>query len=125
MFIFSHRPQGCVFKISNSRSPFLSHKGDIVTIEYDSLQKRNQYPIDPVIVRKRDDLNWDDVVKNSTQAISTSKIGNNKREILKNFAKGQHLLEIGLKETKFPQVRSEYTQNSKHVQQIYYRRILE
>ncbi len=90
MYIYSRRPQGHVFQIFKSQSPFLVHKGDIVTIEYDSL-KRQQYPDDPVIVRKRDDLNWDDVVKNSTQAIPNSKIENNEREIFENFAKELHL----------------------------------
>ncbi len=88
--MYSHRPQGYVFQISKSQSPFLVHKGDIVTIEYDSL-KRHQYPVDPVIVRKRDDLNWNDVVKNSVQALPNSNIGNNKREIFEKFVKELHL----------------------------------
>ncbi len=87
--MYSPRPQGYVFQISKSLSPFLVHKGDIVTIEYDSL-KRNIYPVDPVIVRKRDDLNWEDIVKSSsTQAIPNSKIG--EREIFEKFAKELHL----------------------------------
>ncbi len=85
---YSCRPQGSVFQISKSQRPFLVHKGDIVTIEYDLFKRR---PIDPVIIRKRDDLNWDDVVKNSKQAIPNSKIRNNEREILEQFAKEKHL----------------------------------
>ncbi len=87
---YSHRPQGSIFQISKSQSPFLVHKGDIVTIAYDSF-KRRQYPIDPVIVRKRNDLDWDDVVKNSKQVIPNSKIGNIEREIFEKFAKEQNL----------------------------------
>ncbi len=92
IYIYSCRPQGYVFQISKSQSSFLVRKGDIVTIEYDSL-KRLQYPVDPVIVRKRDDLNWDDVVKNYAQAIpnSNSNTENNEREIFEKFANDQQL----------------------------------
>ncbi len=84
--IYSSRPQGSEFQIYEAQSPFLVHKGDIVTIEYDSL-KRRKYPINPVIVRKRNDLDWEDVVNNYKQAIPNSKIRNHVREIFENFAK--------------------------------------
>ncbi len=90
MYIYLPRPQGSVFQISKSRSPFLVHKGAIDTIELYSLQ-RHQYPVDPVIVRKRNDLNWDDVVNTYEQAIPNSKKGYNEREIFEKFAKKLHL----------------------------------
>ncbi len=60
------RPQGGIFQIPKHQSPFLVHKGDITTIAYDSF-KRQQLPVDPVIVCKRNDLSWDDVVINNTK----------------------------------------------------------
>ncbi len=62
-FIFTYvswyRPQGQVFQIPKSQKPFSVQQGDVVTIAYDSLQ-RSAIPVDPVIVRKRDDLHWGD-----------------------------------------------------------------
>ncbi len=62
------RPQGPVFQIPEAQRPFLVHQGDIVTIAYNSF-KRNKIPFDPLIVRKRDDLRWDDVL-NSTKPVT-------------------------------------------------------
>ncbi len=55
----AHRPQGTVFQIPKDQKPFPIQQGDVITIAYDS-SKRNSIPVDPVIVRKRDDLHWGD-----------------------------------------------------------------
>ncbi len=55
-----HRPQGPVFQMLKAQTPFPIQHGDVVTISYDSL-KRRKIPIDPIIVRKRDDLYWGDI----------------------------------------------------------------
>ncbi len=52
-----HRPQGTVFQMPKYQAPFSVQNGDVITIAYDSLQ-RSTIPVDPVIIRKRDDLYW-------------------------------------------------------------------
>ncbi len=54
-----HRPQGTIFQISKDQTPFPIQQGDVITLAYDS-SKRGAIPVDPVIVRKRDDLHWGD-----------------------------------------------------------------
>ncbi len=54
------RPHGTVFQMSKDKKPFSIQQGDVVTIAYDSLKKRHTVPVDPVIVRKRDDFHWRD-----------------------------------------------------------------
>ncbi len=55
----AYRPQGTVFQIPKDQKPFPIQQGDVITIAYDSL-KRHSIPVDPVIIRKRDDLHWGD-----------------------------------------------------------------
>ncbi len=64
--IVLNRPQGDVFQIPKHHSPFPIHKGDIITIAYNSF-KRRQIPVDLVIVCKRNDLLWEDIVINNTK----------------------------------------------------------
>ncbi len=64
-----NRSKGTVFHIPKAHGSFTVHKGDIVTIAYNSF-KRNNIPEDPVIVCKRSDLHWDDIVLNNTKKLA-------------------------------------------------------
>ncbi len=59
---FLYRPKGDVFQIAKTKDAFPMFQGDIITIAFNSF-KKNKTPVDPVIICKREDLCWDDVMK--------------------------------------------------------------